>query len=83
MNTVGSYLEYRGVYSVLCGDIMMHVRGYYEHRVGKIFCYLSTPTVLNIPYGTPDIPHMYYNISPWYSNYKGWYPPTVLEHLSL
>ena len=30
------------------------------------------PTVLNTPYGTHDIP-------PRYSNFKGWYPPTVLN----
>ena len=36
--------------------------GYLEYRGGKIFCYLSTPTVLNTLLGTHDIPRMYHDI---------------------
>ena len=63
MSTVEGCLEYRGECSVPLGDIMtlvedimIHVRGYHEYRGGKIFCYLSTSTVLT-PHGTHDIPH--------------------------
>ena len=45
MSTVGGYLEYLWGYSVPWGDIMMHMEGYHEYRGGKIFCYLSTPTI--------------------------------------
>ena len=53
----GSYLEYRGVISWCTwgGDIMSTVGD-------KIFCYLSTPTVLNTLHGTHDIPHIYHDI---------------------
>ena len=44
------------------GDLLSTIGGVH-YREGKIFCYLSTPTVLMI--------------SPRYSIYKGWYPPTV------
>ena len=67
MSTVEGYLEYRAGYSVPWKAIMMHVGGYHEYRGGvqyvpwedTIFCYLSTPTVLNTPHGSHDIPHMY------------------------
>ena len=42
------------------GDIMSTVGGV-QCRLGKIFCYLSTPEVLNIPYCTQDIPHMHHD----------------------
>ena len=49
------YHEYRGGYHEYRGDIMSTVGvilstvGIHEYHGGKIFCYLSTPTVLMIP----------------------------------
>ena len=66
---VGGYLEYHG-------DVQYHggyhdkCGGYLEYRGDKIFCYLSTPMVLNTPHGTHNIPHMYHDIPPRYSNHK-------------
>ena len=62
MSTVGVILstvgdtQYSGGYHDAHGDVMSNVR--------EIFCYLSTPMVLN----TPKVP-------PRYSDYKEWYPP--------
>ena len=69
MINVGDILSTVGVFSTV-GDIMMHVGDIMSTMGcsvlwGKIFCYLSTPTVLMI--------------SPQYLNFKGWYPPTVLK----
>ena len=33
------------------------------------------PTVLNTPMVLMISPHMHHDIPPWYSNFKGWYPP--------
>ena len=54
---------------------MILVMGYHEYHGGGggggrcsvlwrdiIFCYLSISTVLNTPYGTRVIPHMYHEI---------------------
>ena len=83
MSTVGGYLGC----SVPWGDIMMHVGGYHEYRGGCsvpwgeksfVICtprYWTPPTVLMIS------PHKYHDIPPRYSNFKGWYPPTVLNTL--
>ena len=86
MMHVGGYLEYRGGCSVLwgnhdkCGGIMINVGEYLEYSGGvqcyggKIFCYLSTPTVLNTPqiHDIPLLqrmvsPHMHHDTPPGYS----------------
>ena len=60
MSTVGVILstvedtEYHGRYHDAHGDIMSTV-GVFS-TVAKIFCFLSSPMVLNTPYGTHDIP---------------------------
>ena len=84
----GGYLEYRGGYLEYRGGYHDARGGYHDARGGiswvpwrvfstvggKIFCYLSTPR-----YWTPPryswYPHMYHDIPPRYSNFKGWYPP--------
>ena len=59
------------------GDIMSTVEGV-QYRGGNLLLF-EYPTVLNIPHGTHDIPHIYHDIPPRCSNFKGWYPPTVLH----
>ena len=78
MSTVGGYLEYRG-------DTMMHMGGYHEYRGGcsvpwgKNLLLFEYPMVLNTPTVLMISPHMYHDIPPRYSNFKGWYPSTVLN----
>ena len=45
----GGYLEYRGD-SQYHGGYHDALGGYHQYRVGNIFCYLSTPTVLHLPH---------------------------------
>ena len=72
------YLEYCGVFSTM-GDIMMHMGiSWVPWRVfstmgGKSFV-IWVPYGTEHPHGTHDIPTCIM-ISPWYSNFKGWYPP--------
>ena len=68
MSTVGVILSTVGVFSTV-GRYHDALGGYHEYRRGCSvpwgeFCYLSTPR-----HWTPQ----------WYSNFKGWYPPAVLN----
>ena len=71
MSTVGDIMS-------TVGDIMSTVEGV-QYRGGKNLLLFEYPMVLNTPHGTHDIPHIYHDIPPRYSNFKGWYPPTVLN----
>ena len=55
MMHVGGYLEYHRGYHDKFGGYLEY-RGGVQYRGEKIFCYLSTLTVLNTPHGTHDIP---------------------------
>ena len=69
LSTVGG-VQYRGGYHEYRG-------GYHEYRGGcsvpwgKSLLLFEYPTVLNTLHGTHDIPHMYHDIPPRYSNFKG------------
>ena len=58
------------------GDIMSTVEGV-QYCGGKNLLLFEYPMVLNTPTVLMISPHMYHDIPPWYSNFKGWYPPTV------
>ena len=82
----GGYLEYRGGCSVPWGDIMMHVGGYHEYRGGCSVPWGVKSFVIWVPHGTEHPPrYSWYPPTcimispPRYSNFKGWYPPTVLN----
>ena len=91
-STVGGYHEYHGGLSWVpwgmfstVGDIMMHVEGYHEYRGGCSVPWGEKSFVIWVPHGT-EHPHGTHDIPPhasWYpprySNFKGWYPPTVLN----
>ena len=69
------YLEYRGRYDARGGIYISTVGvGVFSTVEEKIFCYLSTPTVLNTPHASHDIPHIHHDIPPRYSRY----PPTFI-----
>ena len=73
LSTVGVILStmgdtpYPGGYHDARGDIMSIIEG--NLRLFKYPHGTEHPTVLMIS------PHMYHDITPWYSNYKGWYLP--------
>ena len=73
MSTVGVILSTMGDTQYQEGYHEYH--GGVQYHGGKIFYYSSSPTILNTLHGTHDIPHMNHDISPRYSNYKGWYSP--------
>ena len=88
MSTVGGYLEYRGGCSVLWGDIMMHVGDIMstvedimstvegvQYCGGKNLLLFEYPMVLNTPMVLMISPHIYHDIPPRYSNFKGWFAP--------
>ena len=77
-SNVGGYLEYHGGCSVPWGISWVPWR-MFSIVGGKIFCYLSTPRYWTPPTVLMISPHMYHDIPPRYSNFKGWYPPTVLN----
>ena len=62
------------------GDIMSTVEGV-QYRGGKNQLLVEYPTVLNTPTVLMISLHMHHDIPPRYSNFKGWYPPTVLNTL--
>ena len=80
----GGYLEYRGGCSVPWGiswctwGISWVPWRVFSTVGGKSFV-IWVPHGTEHPHGTHDIPHMYHDIPPRYSNFKGWYPPTVLN----
>ena len=52
-----------------------------QYRGGKSQLLFEYPTVLSTPTVLMISPHMHHDIPPRYSNFKGWYPPTVLNTL--
>ena len=52
------------------GDIMSTVEGV-QYRGGKYLLLFENPTVLNTPTVLMISPHMYHDIPPRYSNFKG------------
>ena len=56
----GGYLEYRGGYHDARGGYHEY-HGVFSTMEERIFCYLSTPTVLNTSDGTHDIPHVHHD----------------------
>ena len=65
-STVGGYHEYLGGCSV-------------PVPWGKSLLLFEYPMVLNTPTVLMISPHMHHDIPPRYSNFKGWYPPTILN----
>ena len=74
MSTLGGYHEYTGGYHDKCGG----------RSLEKQLNLYGNTSVLNIPWYTHDIPHIYHGISqctehsPLYSPHSSWYPPAVL-----